>query len=68
MGLHIRDERQLKALTVLSQAQVDQLLPVFSEVYTDQQQQKYAADFSVSLSEGPTTQGNRMRAMKVFEI
>ena len=42
MGLQIRDERQLKALTGLSQAQVDHLLPVFSEVYTEQQQQKYA--------------------------
>lgn len=40
MGLQIRDERQLKALTGLSQAQVDHLLPVFSEVYTAQQQQK----------------------------
>ena len=42
MGLQIRDERQLKAFTGLSQAQMDQLLPVFSEVYTEQQQQKYA--------------------------
>ena len=25
-------------------------------------------DFSVSLSGGPTTQGNRMRPVKVFEI
>ena len=43
MGLQIRDERQLKALTGLSQAQVDHLLPVFSEVYMEKQQQKYAA-------------------------
>jgi hypothetical protein len=43
MGLQIRDERQLKALTGLSQAQVDHLLPVFSEVYTAKQQQKYEA-------------------------
>jgi len=42
MALQIRDERQLKALTGLSQAQVDHLLPVFSEVYTEKQQQKYA--------------------------
>ena len=27
-----------------------------------------APDFSVFLSEGPTTQGKRMRLMKVFEI
>jgi len=26
------------------------------------------SDFSVSLSGGPTTQGNRMRPVKVFEI
>jgi len=42
MGLQIRDERQCKALTGLSQAQMDHLLPVFSEVYTEKQQQKYA--------------------------
>ena len=42
MGLQIRDERQLKALTGLSQAQVDHLLPIFSEVYMENQQQKYA--------------------------
>ena len=42
MGVQIRDERQLKALTGLSQAHVDHLLPVFSEVYTERQQQKYA--------------------------
>ena len=41
MGLQIRDERQLKALTGLSQAHVDHLLPVFSEVYTEKQQHKY---------------------------
>ena len=43
MGLQIRDERQLKALTGLSQDQVDRLLPVFSEVYMENQQHKYAA-------------------------
>lgn len=43
MGLQIRDERQLKALTGLSQAQVDHLLPVFSDVYRAQQPQKDAA-------------------------
>src|SRR5256712_6390048 len=41
MGLQIRDEGQRKALTGLSQAHVDHLLPVFSEVYTEKQQQKY---------------------------
>jgi len=42
MGLQIRDERQLKALTLLSQDEMDHMLPVFSEVYTAKQQQKYA--------------------------
>src|SRR3989442_15671588 len=28
----------------------------------------YVSDFSVSVSAVPTTRGNRMRAMKVFEI
>jgi Helix-turn-helix of DDE superfamily endonuclease len=42
MGLQIRDERQLKALTGLSHAEFNHLLPVFSEVYTAQQHQKYA--------------------------
>jgi len=41
MGVPIRDERQLKAFTGLSHAQVDHLLPVFSEVYAETQQQKY---------------------------
>jgi hypothetical protein len=30
--------------------------------------EKLTTDFSVSLAGGPTTQGNRMRPMKVFEI
>ena len=33
MGLQIRDDRQMKALTGLSQAQFDYLLPVFSDIY-----------------------------------
>jgi hypothetical protein len=41
MGLHIRDERQMKALTGLSQAQFDSLLPVFSDIYRAAQQQTY---------------------------
>jgi Helix-turn-helix of DDE superfamily endonuclease len=43
MGLHIRDERQMKALTGLSQAQFDSLLPVFSALYRATQQHTYAA-------------------------
>src|SRR2546425_13074010 len=41
MGLHIRDDRQMKALTGLSQAQFDSLLPVFSDIYRATQQQTY---------------------------
>ena len=43
MGLQIRDERQMKALTGLSQAQFDSLLPVFSAIYRAAQQHTYAA-------------------------
>ena len=42
MGLRIRDERQMKALTGLSQAQCDHLLPVFNDMYQAAQQQTYA--------------------------
>jgi len=41
MGLHIRDERQMKALTGLSQAQFDSLLPVFRDIYRAAQQHAY---------------------------
>ena len=41
MGLLIRDDRQMKALTGLSQAQFDHLLPVFSDLYQATQQQTY---------------------------
>jgi Helix-turn-helix of DDE superfamily endonuclease len=41
MELHIRDERQMKALTGLSQAQFDSLLPVFSALYRAAQQHAY---------------------------
>src|SRR6266702_3911828 len=41
MGLQIRDERQMKALTGLSQAQFDSLLPVFSAIYRAPQQHTY---------------------------
>ena len=41
MGLQIRDERQMKALPGLSQAQFDHLLPVFSDIYRATQQQTY---------------------------
>jgi hypothetical protein len=42
MGLQIRDERQMQALTGLSQAQFAHLLPVFSDIYQTTQQQTYA--------------------------
>lgn len=41
MELQVRDERQLKALTGLSQTQFDHLVPVFSTIYTEKQQQEY---------------------------
>jgi hypothetical protein len=41
MGLQIRDERQMKALTGLSQAQFNHLLPVFSDIYQATQQKTY---------------------------
>jgi hypothetical protein len=43
MGLHIRDERQMKALTGSSQAQCDSLLPVFRDIYRAPQPQTYEA-------------------------
>lgn len=42
MGFQVRDDRQMKALTGLSQAQFDFLLPVFSAIYQATQQQRYA--------------------------
>ena len=41
MGLLIRDGRQMKALTGLSQAQFDHLLPVFNDLYQAAQQHTY---------------------------
>ena len=41
MGLTIRNERQLKSLTGLSQKQFDNLLLAFSETYSATQQQTY---------------------------
>lgn len=41
MGLQIRDERQMKALTGLSQTQFDHLLPVFHDRYQGSQQRTY---------------------------
>src|SRR6266404_3202117 len=42
MGLQIRDDRQMKALTGLSQDQFDHLLPCFSALYETTQQKTYA--------------------------
>ncbi len=41
MGRQSRDERQMKALTGLSQAQFDSLLPVFSDIYRATQPHPY---------------------------
>jgi len=43
MGLHMRDDRQMKALTGLSHAQCDHLLPVFSEISRATQPHTYEA-------------------------
>ena len=43
MGLQIRDDRQMKALTGLSQDQLNRLLPVFSDLYQVPQQKTYEA-------------------------
>src|SRR5437016_13556318 len=42
MGMLIRDDRQMKALTGLSQDQFDHLLSVFSDIYQATQQKTYA--------------------------
>jgi hypothetical protein len=42
MGLQIRDERQMKAFTGLSQDQFDHLRPCFSAIYEATQQKTYA--------------------------
>ena len=42
MGIHVRDERQMKAFTGLSHAQFDDLLPVCSDLYRATQQKHYA--------------------------
>ena len=41
MGMQIRDDRQMKALTGLSQDQFHHLLSVFSDIYQAAQQQTY---------------------------
>ncbi len=41
MVIEIRDERQMRALTGLSPAEFEQLLPTFSEVYLAQRQAEY---------------------------
>ena len=41
MSLKIRDDRHMRALTGLSEAKFEQILPVFSEVYQEEQRQAY---------------------------
>lgn len=50
--MQIRDDRQMKALTGLSRAQFDSLLPVFRDIYQATQQQAY---------EGGVESGTRRR-------
>jgi hypothetical protein len=52
MGLQIRDDRQMKALTGLSQDQFHHLLPVFNDIYQATQQKTY---------EDGLTSGTRVR-------
>ena len=47
MGLLIRDDRQMKALTGLSQAQFARLLPVFSDIYQATQQHMYETGVAI---------------------
>ena len=49
MGLQIRDDRQMKALTGLSQTQFDHLLPVFSDIYRATQQHTYEEGVQVGM-------------------
>jgi hypothetical protein len=42
MGMQMRDDRQMKALTGLSQAPFDHLLLAFSDLYQVSQQKTYA--------------------------
>ena len=42
MGMQIRDDRQMKAVTGLSQAQFDHLLPVFNDISQAAHQNTYA--------------------------
>ena len=42
MGMHMRDDRQMKALPGLSQAQCEPLLLAFSDRYQGSQQKTYA--------------------------
>ena len=41
MGIQVRDQRHMKALTGLSQAQFDDLLPAFSDIYGATQRRHY---------------------------
>jgi hypothetical protein len=43
MVLKVRDDRQMRALTGLSQAQFDAMLPVFGAVYDEERWQAYEA-------------------------
>ena len=59
MGLVIRDDRQMKALTGVSQAQFDFLLPAFSHVYQEAQQQRY--EDGVKTGNAAETRGRHQR-------
>ena len=62
MGLLIRDDRQMKALTGVSQAQFDFLLPAFSYVYQEPPQQRYE-EGGQNRSPQPKTGGGHQRQL-----
>jgi hypothetical protein len=66
MVIKIRDDRQLKALTGLSFAEFDRLLPVFSAVYEAEQQRQYEQAVQAgSRQRKPHPKGPRGRKSKL---
>jgi hypothetical protein len=67
MGLQIRDDRQMKALTGLSQAQFDHLLPVFSDIYRATQQQTYTEGVATGTRRRPPGGGSKGKLPTMVE-
>ena len=66
MGLQIRDERQMKVLTGLSQAQFDDLLPVFSNIYGATQQKHYEEGVASGTRRRKPGGGSCTRSLRVI--